>query len=168
MWAKHKQDWSTVGFSRHNVGCALVWGLGAGLLLFVIQWYIAEQRGIPPFFWIQLTIGLFLWILILSPFQEFLFRGWRQPRFQTALGKWPGLIITSVTFALWHLLPPFEEAKIVPIMTISSILYMIFMGSVFGYIFQRTNNIIAPWLAHAIAGLALLFTAGMTFFQYVD
>lgn len=129
---------------------------------------MAEQTVIPPFFWIQIAIGLFLWVLILSPFQEFFFRGWLQPRLQAAIGKWAGLTATSMIFALWHLLPPFEEAKIVPIMSISSILYMTLMGFTFGYIRQRTNSIIAPWLAHVIAGLALLFTAGMTFFQYVE
>jgi membrane protease YdiL (CAAX protease family) len=103
---------------------------------------MAEQTVIPPFFWIQIAIGLFLWVLILSPFQEFFFRGWLQPRLQAAIGKWAGLTATSMIFALWHLLPPFEEAKIVPIMSISPILYMTLMGFTFGYIRQRTKALL--------------------------
>jgi len=104
----------------------------------------------------------------MSPFQEFLFRGWLQRRFQDALGLWPGLIVTSISFALWHLYPPFEQAQIVPIMSVSGMLFTTGMGLLFGYIFQRTGNIVAPWLAHALAGLALMLTGSMTFVQYVE
>jgi len=41
------------------------------------------------------------------------------------------------------------------------------MGFLLGYIFQRTGNMVAPWLAHVLAGLALVLTGAMTFVQYV-
>jgi membrane protease YdiL (CAAX protease family) len=37
------------------------------------------------------------------------------------------------------------------------------VGLLFGYIHQRTQNIVAPWLAHAIAGIALVMVGGMSF-----
>jgi len=39
------------------------------------------------------------------------------------------------------------------------------VGLLFGYIHQRTKNIVAPWLAHAIAGVALVLVGGMSFIQ---
>jgi membrane protease YdiL (CAAX protease family) len=42
------------------------------------------------------------------------------------------------------------------------------MGLLLGYVFQRTGNIVAPWLAHVLAGLALVLTGAMTFVQHVD
>lgn len=167
LWAWRTRDWGRMGFTGRNLGQALLWGLGAGLLLLVIEWFTTEHKT-APLFWVQLAIATPLWVLIMSPFQEFFFRGWLQPRFQDALGLWPGLIVTSIGFALWHLCPPFEQAQIVPIMSVSGILFTLGMGLLFGYIFQRTNNIVAPWLAHVLAGLALVLTGAMTFVQYVE
>jgi membrane protease YdiL (CAAX protease family) len=42
------------------------------------------------------------------------------------------------------------------------------MGLVFGYIFQRTGSIIAPWFAHVLTGLTLVLSGAMTFVQYVE
>jgi len=167
IWATITKDWAAIGFTRRNLGQALLWGLGTGLLLMAIVWFTVDHR-IAPFFWLQLAVGIPIWILIMSPFQEFFFRGWLQPRFQDALGLGPGLIVTSISFALWHLCPPFEQAQIVPIMSVSTMLLTTGMGILYGYIFQRTGNIVAPWLAHVLAGLALVLTGAMTFVQYVE
>ena len=167
IWARFTNSWTAIGFTRRNLGQALLWGLGAGVLLLTIEWFTTDHK-IAPFFLLQLAVGIPIWILVMSPFQEFFFRGWLQPRFQDALGLWPGLIVTSICFALWHLCPPFEQAQIVPIMSISGMLFATGMGILFGYIFQRTGNIVAPWLAHVLAGLALVLTGAMTFVQYVE
>lgn len=167
LWAWRRREWARMGFTRRNLGQALLWGLGAGLLLLAIEWFTTEHKT-APFFLLQLAVAMPIWLLIMSPFQELFFRGWLQPRFQEALGLWPGLIVTSVSFALWHLCPPFEQAQIVPIMSAYGTLFTTGMGLLFGYIFQRTGNIIAPWLAHVLAGLALVLTGAMTFVQYVE
>jgi len=36
------------------------------------------------------------------------------------------------------------------------------------YRHERTGNIVAPWLAHVLAGLALVLTEAMTFVQHVE
>jgi len=167
LWTWRTRDWARMGFRRRNPGQALLWGLGAGLLLLVIEWFTTEHKT-APFFLLQLAVATPIWLLIMSPFQEFFFRGWLQPRFQDALGLWPGLIVTSVSFALWHLCPPFEQAQIVPIMSVSGMIFTAGMGLLFGYVFQRTGNIVAPWLAHVLAGLALVLTGAMTLVQYVE
>lgn len=167
VWARLTKDWAAVGFTRRRLGQALLWGLGIGLLLAVVAWFTTEHKT-APFFLLQLAVGIPIWILIMSPFQEFFFRGWLQPRFQDALGLWPGLIVTSISFALWHLCPPFEQAQIVPIVSVFGMVFTTGMGLLFGYIFQRTGNIVAPWLAHVLAGLTLVLSGAMTFVQYVE
>jgi membrane protease YdiL (CAAX protease family) len=42
------------------------------------------------------------------------------------------------------------------------------MGVLLGYAFQRTGNIVAPWLGHVIAGLTLVLNGTMVFLQYVE
>jgi membrane protease YdiL (CAAX protease family) len=167
LWAWRTREWAKMGFTRRNLGRASLWGLGAGLLLLAIEWFTTRHKA-APFLLMQLAVAIPIWLLIMSPFQEFFFRGWLQPRFQDALGLWPGLVITSISFALWHLCPPFEQAQIVPIISAYGMFFTLAMGFLFGYIFQRTGNIVAPWLAHVLAGLALVLTGAMTFVQYVE
>jgi membrane protease YdiL (CAAX protease family) len=107
LWGWRRREWARMGFTRRNLGRASLWGLGAGLLLLAIEWFTTEHKTVP-LFRVQLAVATPIWLLIMSPFQEFFFRGWLQPRFQDALGLWPGLIVTSISFALWHLCPPFE------------------------------------------------------------
>jgi membrane protease YdiL (CAAX protease family) len=166
-WGMFTKDWKTMGFTRRNIGQSLIWGGGSGMLLMVVIWFTTEHR-LTPFFGLQLIVGIPVWLLIMSPFQEFLFRGWLQPRFEKALGLWPGLAVTSISFAVWHLCPPFEQAQIVPIVSVFGMMFTTIMGLVFGYVFRRTGNIVAPWLAHVLAGLTLVLSGAMTFVQYVE
>ena len=167
IWGILTKDWKTMGFTRWNIGQALFWGVGSGALLMVVIWFTTEHK-LAPFYVLQLIVGIPIWLLIMSPFQEFFFRGWLQPRFEKSLGLWPGLVVTSIGFAVWHLCPPFEQAQIVPIMSVFGMVFTTAMGLVFGYIFRRTGNIIAPWLAHVLAGLTLVLSGAMTFVQYVE
>lgn len=167
IWGIFTKDWKTMGFARRNIGQALLWGLGCGVLLMVIIWFTTEHKP-ALFFALQLIVGIPIWLLIMSPFQEFFFRGWLQPRFEKSLGFWPGLMVTSIAFVVWHLCPPFEQAKIVPIMSVFGMLFTITMGLCFGYIFRRTGNILAPWLAHVLVGITLVLSGAMTFVQYVE
>ena len=167
IWGVFTKDWKSMGFTRRNLGLGLLWGAGGGLLLMVVIWYTTEHR-LAPFFGLQLIVGIPVWLLIMSPFQEFFFRGWLQPRFENALGLWPGLVATSIGFAAWHLCPAFEQAQIVPIMSLYGMVFTTAMGLIFGYTFCRTRNIMAPWLAHVLAGLTLVLSGAMTFVQYVE
>jgi membrane protease YdiL (CAAX protease family) len=167
IWGILTKDWKTMGFSRQNAGRAILWGLGSGILLMVIIWFTTQHK-LAPFFALQLIVGIPIWLLIMSPFQEFFFRGWLQPRFEKSLGFWPGLIVTSISFALWHLCPPFEQAQIVPIMSFFGMAFTVAMGLCFGYIFRRTGNIMAPWFAHVLAGITLVLSGAMTFVQFVE
>jgi membrane protease YdiL (CAAX protease family) len=167
IWGMFTRDWATMGFTRHSIGRALLWGTGGGMLLMIVAWLTTEHK-LAPLFALQLIVGIPIWLLIMSPFQEFFFRGWLQPRFEQALGLWPGLVVTSISFAVWHLCPPFEEAQIVSIMSVSGMVFTTVMGLVFGYIFRRTGNIVAPWLAHVLVGLTLVLSGAMTFVQYVE
>lgn len=169
VWAKLTRSWSSIGFTRRNLGQALLWGLGAGLVSIVCTVIVfGRGQSSPPMLGLQLAIGIPIWILVLSPFQEFFFRGWIQPRFQDAMGKWAGLVVTSICFTLWHFCLPFESTatSTFPMTSVIGILSTFGLGVLWGYLFQRTDNIVAPWLAHALAGIALVLLGIMSFIQY--
>ena len=170
IWGRITRDWSALGFTRQKLGWALLWGSGAGLVGVVYITLSARNDPFPapPLLGLQLAIGIPLAFLILSPFQEFLFRGWIQPRLEAAVGRWAGLLVTAVGFALWHVLPPFEGSptSTLPVSSLEGILTTLGMGLLFGYILQRTRSIVAPWLAHALWVVALIPVGAMTIVRY--
>ncbi len=161
IWAAVTKDWVAIGFTRRNWQSALLWGIVLGMLLFLLIYsalWITGTRlpaGLLPQ---QLLIGIPFSFLVISPFQEFLFRGWLQPRFQNALGKVRGLLVCSLLFAIWDTLPPLRGT---PIKTATATMIMFLpesfvFGLVFGYLFHRTGNMLAPWLTHSLAALAVI------------
>jgi len=172
VWTKLTRGRASIGFTRQNRGQALLWGLGTGLAIMLYIFVTSgEERTLPSMFELQLAIGIPMWFLIVSPFQEFFFRGWLQPRFQEAMGKWAGLVVASICFTLWHFFPPFDlpnPTGTLPITSLNGILTTFGLGMIWGYVLQRTDNIMAPWLSHALAGIALVLTGTMSFIQYTS
>ncbi len=170
IWGRLTRDWAAMGFTRQRLGQALAWGLGAGLVgvLYITLSAWNDPFPDPPLLGLQLALGIPLAFLIVSPFQEFFFRGWLQPRFEASLGRWIGLLVTALGFALWHLLPPFEGSptSALVITSIEGILTTLGMGLLFGYVLQRTRSIVAPWLAHFLWIVALIPVGGLTIVQF--
>jgi len=169
IWAKRTHTWQTMGFSRHNLLPALLWGLVAGLAwagyTFV---FFRQDKPLPPLWGLQVAIAVPIWFLVMSPFQEFFFRGWLQPRLQASFGQKTGLSGTALLFTLWHFFPQLEGTTTtsLPLSSPLGLVSTVIAGFLFGYIFQRTGNILAPWLAHAIGGIALVLIGEMSFIQY--
>jgi membrane protease YdiL (CAAX protease family) len=168
FWAKRIHNWSGIGFSKRNLGKALLWGIAAGIGWGVYTFVMfGKNQQLPPRWGLQVIFAFPIWILVLSPFQEFFFRGWLQPRLQAVLGKQAGLVMTSLAFTLWHYFPQFEgtQTSSLPLSSLAGIVSTFIAGLLFGFIYQRTQNIVAPWLAHAVAGIALVLVGGMSFIQ---
>lgn len=171
IWAALTRTWGAMGFTRRNLGPALLWGAGTGIAAgaYTIVVFFSESRSFPPpMLGLQLAVGIPVWLLIMSPFQEFFFRGWLQPRCQAVAGKWGGLLITALCFTLWHFFPPFESSTTtsLPLSSVSGIVTMVGFGLIWGYIFQRTENIVAPWLSHVLAGIATVVIGLNTYVQF--
>lgn len=170
VWAKITGSWQVMGFSRRNLSSALAWGLAAGIA-WAIYTYVLFRRDevLPPLWGLQVAIAVPIWLLVMSPFQEFFFRGWLQPRLEAVAGRWGGLGITAVLFTFWHFFPRLEgtPTATVPLSTPLGVVSIVLAGLLFGYIFRRTESILAPWLAHAVGGIALVLIGEMSFIQYV-
>ena len=144
IWGKMTWNWSEIGFTTGNWGGILRWGIIAGILTSLIGLAVLPQRVIPSSLGMQLIIGLPMWALIISPFQEFFFRGWLQTRFENALGDIWGLIIANMCFTLWHYCAPFVSQTSVPLESTTGALSTFGAGSIYAYAFQRTKHIATP------------------------
>jgi hypothetical protein len=67
VWAMLTRDWAAIGFTRRNLGQALLWGVGAGLVTSLIGFLTAEERSFAPMLGLQLGVGIPIWLLIMSP-----------------------------------------------------------------------------------------------------
>jgi membrane protease YdiL (CAAX protease family) len=156
VWAWKTGDWEALGFGRCHLGAALGWGLGAGLVTSAVAVVLVEERMVPPKLGLELAVGIPLWLLVAGPFQELFFRGWLQSRWERAWGKGRGLLATTAVFTLWHYCWPLAVQTAVPLTTLRGAAATLASGLVYGYAFQRTRSILAPWLAHALAGVTLI------------
>jgi membrane protease YdiL (CAAX protease family) len=159
FYAWQTDSWVQMGFTRRNALPALGWGLAAGLVsalvgLWVVgRWTFAENWGL------ELLVGLPIWALLAVPFQEFFFRAYLQTRLVHLLGSISGLLATVMVFSAWHyILPIFGpgSGSTFPMNTWQGLAGTLIAAILYSAVFQRTGNILAPWLAHTIAGVAFL------------
>lgn len=78
--------------------------------------------------------------------EETIFRGIMQPTLQKKVGRWPGLVLTAVIFALYHI--QFQLA-------LPQIISHICWGLILGLLRERTNTLWAPAIAHALMWIVL-------------
>jgi len=164
-WGKYTGNWAEMGFTKHRLRSALRWGVAAGILTGIMGVAVVPQRSLAPALGLQLAIGIPVWALIASPFQEFFFRGWLQPRFENVMGMRWGLLVGTACFTLWHYFAPFVGRTTVPLDTPFGALTAFGAGLVYGIAFQRTRSILAPWLAHVLSGIAFIIVGAMDFPQ---
>lgn len=152
-------SWAEMGFTRHNAIPALGWGLAAGLLSALAGLWAVNRWTLTDNWGMELLVGLPIWALLAVPFQEFFFRAYLQTRLARLLGKTTGLLLTVIIFTLWHsLLPIFGpgSGSTFPMNTWQGLAGTLLAAIVYSAIFQRTGSILAPWLAHTIAGMVFL------------
>lgn len=90
------------------LGSALPLALSVGAAYLMTKWFVPDES--VKLFYEQMTsawaipfivaIGLFPGVV-----EEVLFRGYVQPRFVERWGAWPGIIATSIIFAIFHITP---------------------------------------------------------------
>jgi membrane protease YdiL (CAAX protease family) len=131
----------------------------------IIGLLILEERLVASNLFQQLLIGVPFWLLVISPFQEFFFRGWMQSGLGDAVGEWWGLIIANACFTLWHYVSPIVDAAPFPLGTVIGVVSTFVAGLAYGYVFMRSRSVVSPWLGHAISGVVFVIVGAMDFVQ---
>jgi hypothetical protein len=78
--------------------------------------------------------------------EETIFRGIMQPTLQQKVGRWPGILLTAVIFAVYHVHFQFALPRI-----ISHLCW----GLILGMLRERTGTLWAPAIAHALVWIVL-------------
>ena len=145
--AARKQSFQSLGFHRHNLGksLGLVVLFFASKILFEVIVHHKHIRPQGEYIW-----GVF-YFLSVGFGEEALFRGYFQTHLGNWIGKWKGLFIASLAFALVHV--PHRlmmEGLSFPTALLFSILSTLPGALFLGWIFLVTKNISAPILIHAL------------------
>ncbi len=93
-------------------------------------------------------------LIIIAPLaEELLFRGLFQGSLERAVGRWPGILITALSFGLLH-----GRVRFIPITL---------LGLLMGYMVMRTHSLPTGMVAHGINNLTILFL-GQLFGRYPE
>lgn len=145
-----------LSYAAGGIVAALVFATGAGV---VLDWFglmpeavIEELVTQNPIVAIWLAI---LSIIVVAPAEEYLFRGVIQGRLRQTFSAPSAIIIASLLFGSLH----FGNY----VGSLSTVLGWSFLiagvGVVFGVLYERTNTLTVPIIAHAVYN-TILFTVG--------
>jgi membrane protease YdiL (CAAX protease family) len=146
--------WIVIGF------LALVVGVNA-LSSLVVQYLgvgtaenavVTEGRENPVYFLYLIPIAF----LFNAPAEELLFRGVVQGLFRRAYGVVPGVIIASVLFGAVHITALFTSGAGTASLAVT-IGITIALGLVLGALYERTQNLLVPILAHGLYNAVLFY-----------
>jgi membrane protease YdiL (CAAX protease family) len=100
---------------------------------------------------LTLVVGA-LSVILIAPAEELLFRGAIQGRLRAVAGRWPAVLGASTLFAAWHLLN--FDGPLVGVVLSAAIIGAV--SVLWGYAYERTDNILVPILTHGLYNFALM------------
>jgi membrane protease YdiL (CAAX protease family) len=127
-------------------GTGSFWALAAAVIVYSLGADAALSRLYPPSDdWVSLPPGV-LWTslfivlaVVFAPFaEELLFRGWLYTGLRRSIGVWPGILVTSILFALAH----WENTHLYALAVFP-------VGVALGFVRERTGSLTASMTFHA-------------------
>ncbi len=111
--------------------------------------FLLYQRSIPPLGWVFAVVLM----VIFQPLgEELVFRGVLLPALRARLGPWPGYLLTSLLYALFHLIFYATDPNSVLVWWYG-LVYPFVAGLIFGAVRLNTGSTRAAFIVHAAFGL---------------
>jgi membrane protease YdiL (CAAX protease family) len=86
-------------------------------------------------------------VVVLAPiFEELFFRGLFYPALRRRMGPMPAIILNGAIFGILHLQPLF-------------MLSLVLVGVVLAYLYEKTDSLFAPMMAHALYNLVVILVS---------
>jgi uncharacterized protein len=132
-----KQRIASIGLTLTHWKKAVAYGLF--LACVSVPWRLAGTHISTIEFGVLVSTGISL--MMTSFFEEVFFRGFIQTRFEKAYGAVPAIIVSALTFSLYHLgYPDYRNPNL---------LFVLFLvGLFFAVAFRITNNVITSFLVN--------------------
>ncbi|TYT61919.1 CPBP family intramembrane glutamic endopeptidase [Natrialba swarupiae] len=117
----------------------------------VVSHAIAEEVGTAGPAFALLLAALIL--LVNAPVEEFLFRNVLQKRLTEAISAGGAIVAVSILFAAVHL-PVYASAD--PVAVAVSLLPLVVVSIVWGWVYERSGNLAVPALCHGLYNVAIV------------
>lgn len=148
-------------------GVVALLGLQFGVLYVFSQFGVStgENRAMlpgrenPTYFLYMIVVS----ILVVGPVEELLFRGIVQGALRKAWSMWPAIILASALFGVIHVVAVAGTTE-------QRILYAtvaMLLGTLLGYLYERTGNIAVPGMAHGFYNGSLFAIQFLHYAGYV-
>jgi membrane protease YdiL (CAAX protease family) len=126
-------------------GLAFPVGLGIGLLGVALALALsglagAVHSGAGGALRMMAWLGGTVVMLFQASAEEIYFRGWLQTGLQQAWGRWPGLLVAALAFALVHFISAVQNPLALPVLVLA--------GIWFGVLAMRSHGVLLPLAAH--------------------
>jgi len=154
------RSWEQIGIKFRNIGKDLISNWYLFLLVAVIlqipipliaskYWpdLLQHIRARIPFLSYSSIVSYLLTVIIITFFEELIYRGCLQQRLNWYLNGIVSVIIASIVFGLQH----FTPGK--PAIVAVDMSLVVIDGIVYGWIFARCKNVLISWPAHVIADI---------------
>ena len=172
-------DRHDLGLSRDRVRSGLLWGAAAfvvvlvvvvaGALLPATSGFLDDARADIPLWRLAVDVVVGIGLLTVVP-EELLFRGVLQGATTRRWGAARGVVVASVLFGLWHVLPTLStaggnaefakaDATLLGrlLLVAGAVVSTSVAGAVFGWLRLRSGSLLAPMIAHlSTNGVALV------------
>lgn len=155
-----KESWKSVGISKHNLIPGVIVGISVSFCAFFVMLVASFiKNGSIIIDFNKYYFGGFIYFSIVGLGEEFMFRGYLQTRLMAWLG-YKGWLLTSIIMAIIHI----PQRMAVQGLSISEAIFnslsLIPISLIMGYIYNKTENLVAPSIYHTFANwLGLLFCA---------
>ena len=147
---------AALGYAAVGIVGALVVAVGVSLLLAALDLVpgsvIGDVAATDPTFLLGLAA---LSVVVVAPVEEFVFRGVIQRRLRDRFGPVPAIVGASLLFGSMHLAN--YTGRLAPI--VAGAFLIAAVGAVFGTVYERTDNLAVPILAHAAYNVTLLLVS---------
>jgi len=148
-----------LGWALAGVVAALVVAVGVSVLLAVLDLVPESVIGDAIVSDPTLVLGLAaLSIVLVAPAEEFLFRGVIQGRLRRSLGPVGAVVGSSLLFGSLHLGNYTGETAAV----VAGAVLIACVGTVFGTLYERTQNLVVPIVAHGVYNTILMVLSFLT------
>lgn len=148
----------TISFGWLGALAAVVMSYAAFFLVYLVFYILAgrgpvsaESERLRDLGGGYLALTVLVTVVLAPVFEELFFRGLFYPTLRRRVGVWGAIVLNGVIFGALHMQPVF-------------MLSLVLVGMVLAFLYEKTESLVAPMLAHSLYNLAVvlitLFTGG--------
>ncbi|KAB1189111.1 MULTISPECIES: CPBP family intramembrane glutamic endopeptidase [Haloferax] len=144
--------WVAIGLAASFAAVGLLVAASTFVDLSPVQSVVGEAASVDPTILVVLAL---LSIFVIAPAEELLFRGAVQGRLRKTFGPVGAIALASAIFASLHAFN-FVGGGLVVLVPLAA---LFLVGAVFGYIYERTQNLAVPIAVHALYNTTLFLSS---------